>query len=360
MLYVYSYLHIEKNPGQLSLSYLFVYLFIYVTQCCYFFVSAMAPSRGPLPAQRHFLMLLAFTTVMMFLLNLYGPPSLPAPPPPSLSRTYLTSDCEDGRRLGNLMFNYASMVGIANTHNMTIVMRPEFRLFDIFHISALSSDHMENTLGLHNDYEEYGRRACAYDIGIRKLEPINTRLHGYFQSWKYFNHSRERVKREFRFKDHIAKPAREFIERSIQSRNFKQTPVVVGIHVRRGDYLEPYFSNYGYSTADKEYFTKAMQYFTSKYSDVLFLVCSDDIAWCQDNIQGDNVVYSHSGSDVIDLAILSQCTHSIMSTGSFGWWGAWLTNGTTIYYSKWPKPVSVLEYMVTKHDFFYPHWIPLP
>ena len=104
----------------------------------------------------------------------------------------------------------------------------------------------------------------------------------------------------------------------------------------------------------------ARKYFTDKYKNVLFIVCSDDIQWCKDNIVGGNIVYSQTESDVIDLAILSHCNHTIMSTGSFGWWGAWLANGTTIYYSKWPRPVSVLEYMVTKHDFFIPEWIPMP
>ena len=95
-------------------------------------VSAMRANRPMLAAQKQFSCILAFTVAMTILLNVYGPPSGPQPPAYVLSRTYITSNCEDGRRLGNIIFNYASMVGIASLYNMTIVMDPEFRLFDVF------------------------------------------------------------------------------------------------------------------------------------------------------------------------------------------------------------------------------------
>lgn len=315
--------------------------------------------RGALPPTFiHFFSLLGFTLAGIIILVLFETPFVPVPPPYVRSKTYITSDCEDGRRLGNLMFNYASMVGIGERYNMTIVMQPHFRLFKIFELSAVISEDITNTLGSHRVYEEFGRRACAYDMGVEKLSAVNTRLQGYFQSYRYFNHSAGTVRKEFKFKRLITSAAADFLLRSKQQQK-QQGVVTVGIHVRRGDYLQPYYSNYGYRTADMKYFNKAIEYFSSKYHAVLFVVCSDDIEWSRQNIVGDNIVYSDSASDIIDLAILSQCDHSIMSTGSFGWWGSWLANGTTIYYDGWPRPVSVLEYMVTKTDFFPPYWIPM-
>jgi galactoside 2-L-fucosyltransferase 1/2 len=29
---------------------------------------------------------------------------------------------------------------------------------------------------------------------------------------------------------------------------------------------------------------------------------------------------------------LSMCNHTIITVGSFGWWSAWLANGTTVYF----------------------------
>ncbi|ELT91392.1 hypothetical protein CAPTEDRAFT_40726, partial [Capitella teleta] len=57
-----------------------------------------------------------------------------------------------------------------------------------------------------------------------------------------------------------------------------------------------------------------------------------------------------------DLAILSMSEHVIITTGSFGWWGAWLANGTTIYYSDWPRNNSTLSKGFVKEDYFMPHW----
>jgi galactoside 2-L-fucosyltransferase 1/2 len=46
-----------------------------------------------------------------------------------------------------------------------------------------------------------------------------------------------------------------------------------------------------------------------------------------------------------------------MSTGTFGWWAAWMAGGTTIYFDGWPRPSSALDAEVNKKDFFPPQWI---
>ena len=271
-------------------------------------------------------------------------------------------ECSDGRRLGNIMFNYAALIGLSSRYNATPVMLPDFELFGIFKLSAAKSKNMENTLGMYQNYEEYGRRACAYDVRTEHLKPVNTRFYGYFQSFKYFDNYQENVRREFQFRDEISQEAEALHKhaRTLEQVSSSHKKTVIGIHARRGDTLDPYFSSYGYSTPEEDYYQSAMEYFKSKYHNIVFIVCSDDKNWAKRYIKGDQVVYSEHSSSAIDLAILSLCDHVIVSVGSFGWWGAWLANGTTVYYSKWPRPVSKLEYMVTKGDYFYKHWIPLP
>ena len=82
------------------------------------------------------------------------------------------------------------------------------------------------------------------------------------------------------------------------------------------------------------------------------------MTWAKRNLNFPDVVFSEGHSAQLDLAILSLCNHTIVSTGSFGWWAGWLANGTVVYYSKWPRPFSPLEYQVNKNDYFPPHWIP--
>ncbi|VDN19752.1 unnamed protein product [Gongylonema pulchrum] len=64
-----------------------------------------------------------------------------------------------------------------------------------------------------------------------------------------------------------------------------------------------------------------------------------------------------SGYREVDMATLSRCNHTIMSTGTYSWWTAYLANGSTIYYSNWPKPGTVLDEMVQKSDYFLDSWI---
>ena len=62
---------------------------------------------------------------------------------------------------------------------------------------------------------------------------------------------------------------------------------------------------------------------------------------------------------IVDLAIMSMMEHMIMTTGTYGWWGAWLANGRTVYYQKWPRPNSTLSKGFVREDFFPPYWIPM-
>ena len=55
-----------------------------------------------------------------------------------------------------------------------------------------------------------------------------------------------------------------------------------------------------------------------------FLVFSDDIEWCKNNITGDNIVYIDSEIDYIDLYLMARCDNNIIANSSFSWWGAWL------------------------------------
>jgi len=72
-----------------------------------------------------------------------------------------------------------------------------------------------------------------------------------------------------------------------------------------------------------------------------------------------DVAYSEGHDAGFDLALLSLSDGVIMSTGTYGWWGAWLSNNTTIYYSNWPRTGSRLSGMFNRDDFFPPHWIPI-
>jgi len=101
--------------------------------------------------------------------------------------------------------------------------------------------------------------------------------------------------------------------------NFLKNKKTTSIHVRRGDYVN--HPNH-HPTQSLEYYLEAIKILKDETE--LFLVFSDDINWCKENIKLDNVVYIENEKDYIELYLMSVCTNNIISNSSFSWWGAWL------------------------------------
>ncbi|VDK75016.1 unnamed protein product [Gongylonema pulchrum] len=66
-----------------------------------------------------------------------------------------------------------------------------------------------------------------------------------------------------------------------------------------------------------------------------------------------------NGTRDSDMATLSRCNHTIMTTGTFSWWAAYLTAGDVVYYKDWPRPNSELDKQMFKQDYFLKNWLPL-
>jgi galactoside 2-L-fucosyltransferase 1/2 len=182
-------------------------------------------------------------------------------------------------------------------------------------------------------------------------------LYGYFQSWRYFYHIEDKLRKYLQFKDEIVSEACSQF-RNVTFNKSRQTTVFIGVHVRRADIVSNQgFVDYGHVSADMDYLQRSMNYFRDKYRDVLFVVSSDDLAWCHDYIQEKDAVFVNGGNNqYLDMAILIQTNHTLMTVGSFGWWTAWLTGGETVYYGKYPQPRSQLDALFTKTDYYPPAW----
>jgi len=327
--------------------------------------------------QKQFFFLLGVVVIMCFFLEMrMWPLSESSQPPQAVkARLFITCQCSYNRRLGNTMFSFAAAIGIGKLNNLTAIVERSSPLVETFRILEPTSIDMDNTMAYTSvDYFEYGRRGSAYDRNTRNLfriidsQPNHVRLQGYFQSWRYFDSVADRVRQNFIFHEHILTEANLFLS-SVKPAAWKENGVGfirVGVHVRRADMIESRLSDYGYTVATLDYFHSAMKYFAERYYRVQFVICSDNIDWCQNNLPAAddigpnvNIVFSENRSPEVDLAILAQCNHTVMSVGSFGWWAAWLANGTTIYYADWPRPFSKLEYHVNKDDYFPKHWIPM-
>lgn len=141
----------------------------------------------------------------------------------------------------------------------------------------------------------------------------NLLLDGYFQSLDYFRNNLIRIRDLFVTTDLTS-----------------ECGIYTGIHVRRGDYLR--FPNV-FHQCDLDYYRRAMDVIGGE-----FIVVSDDINWCRENLAGDNIQYSEFKDDVLDLSLLASCKNIIGSNSTFALWGYYLNRNKDcigIFPEKW-------------------------
>ncbi|XP_046559927.1 galactoside alpha-(1,2)-fucosyltransferase 2-like [Haliotis rubra] len=262
-------------------------------------------------------------------------------------------------RLGNQMFAYASAYGVAKRHNRTVVIETSRPLNRIFSLKAELIDDFCVCDDVKNVQPRWG---CRFDASFFKKsfpQRVNVRLNGYLQSWMYFRHMEDDIRRQFTFTDSYRKAAREIIEKTITAGGRKAT-TVIAVHIRRGDITaEPRYVRYGYKVPNDKYFFKAFAFFREKVSDPVFLLFSDNFEWTKRHLTGNDVIYMEGHNATTDMALMIECNHTIMSVGSFGWWAAYLAGGTTIYYRHpaWDGSELRKEFSKNYSDYFMPEWI---
>lgn len=107
-----------------------------------------------------------------------------------------------------------------------------------------------------------------------------------------------------------------------------KTEQSVGIHVRRGDYLnEPEFRG----ICDIDYYKKAIDAILDNGKKYTFYVFSNDMEWCKEKLIpliGDNEVVCVTGNKGVDscwdMFLMIYCKDLIIANSSFSWWGAFL------------------------------------
>lgn len=254
------------------------------------------------------------------------------------------------------MFQYASSYGIAASKNMSVVIQESNILNRLFTLKA----EIRKDISFCTKMKVKGESLhCGYDPNLSKFEPTEDyRLAVYLQSWKYFENVTDDLRRQFTFKPDIKKRSELIINKILEKRKVKDRSdvILVGVHIRRGDFVN---NKYGYEVATKEYLQRAVKHFTSKFINVLFIVCTNDLKWTKDNMPPVAVEYTEKNPAEVDMCILSMCDNTVLSVGTFGWWAAWLNKGTTIFF-KWPaKEGSPLRRDFSKNytDYFPPKWI---
>lgn len=251
--------------------------------------------------------------------------------------------------LGNQMFQYAFASILAKKHNEHILLdtsnyeqknfhnptKREFELdiFDNDYSFASESEinsflelslpqKLKKKLGINYRKIYYD---TVFEFGPNALElqpPIY--LHGYFQSYLYFNTRKPEVRALFNFKNDRIDQANLDLMHEIEQSNS------IAIHIRRGDYVENEITKNFHGECTIEYYKKSLSYISDKVINPKLFFFSDDIDWVKSNFNEEfpSVFVEHNqGSDSWkDMLLISKCKHQIIANSSFSWWGAWLNN----------------------------------
>ena len=237
-------------------------------------------------------------------------------------------------RLGNQMFQYAGLRGIAAHRGFDWVI-PEpitygdsnYGLFDCFKMSTVKKDNFGLIQG-----EALQTGCFHFNQDAFDRWPDATNLHDYFQSEKYFKNVEDIIRKDFTFKNDIMASCLEVM-------NEYEDPIF--IHVRRGDYVN---QPDNHPPLPVSYYKNALEkYFKD---DTPVFVFSDDLDWCRENFKDDrflipteNQLYEQTADTndgrvksfvpYYDLCMMSLCIGGIIANSSMSWWGAWLIETPT-------------------------------
>lgn len=236
-------------------------------------------------------------------------------------------------QLGNQMFQYASLKGIAKNNNYTFCIpnhnevvvdalgnKLRIELFEPFVLKNLS---VLNLQLIDQSRPVVSESGFDFDEKLYTNCPDWVSLCGYFQTEKYFKNIENEIREDFQFKEEILSPCKEMIS---------QVESPISLHIRRGDFLINSANHYN---LELEYYSEALKKFESDRNVIIF---SDDPKWCkeQELFSDDRFLVSEGNSSYVDLCLMTLCSDSIIANSTFSWWGAWLSKSNKVIApSKW-------------------------
>lgn len=270
---------------------------------------------------------------------------------PNQFRPFVTCDLRGG--LGNLLFGVAATLAYAWDNDATCLL-PDLNRGDsnisynrdrlFFRLSAANLPRP-----VINSYKE----PIWHSSQKIPFQP-DLKIFGYFQSWKLFDHHRDKLLSRFA-------PSQSVLNR-LQEKygDLIANPNTVGVHVRtfnsqlHHSKLHPFLG--------LEYYKNAIDFFPP---DTLFVVFSDRINWCKYHFsQLDKQFIFIEGNDAVeDLFLMSMMKHNIICNSSFSWWSAYLNQNPEkkVIAPKWWMHPDVYDFPSQQpNDLLLPDWIMIP
>jgi hypothetical protein len=217
-------------------------------------------------------------------------------------------------RLGNQLFQIASTIGIGKKNNYEYFF-PEWickyskkNYSDFFEKKIPILKQVINPINL----KEKNFHFSEINLDMKN----NYNLIGYFQSEKYFIDYKKEIREYFTLKQDLVEKLKEKFKNILSNS--------CSLHIRRGDYLN---LQEFHPVLDLEYYNSAIKkIYNSDTKNINFLIFSDDLDWCKNNIkiESKTLNFIKQNDEILDLFLMSFCENNIIANSSFSWWGAWL------------------------------------
>jgi hypothetical protein len=224
-------------------------------------------------------------------------------------------------RLGNQMFQFAALKGIARHRGFEYCFPPSQNINEWADHQLFNSFKLKNTTSLNIQFIDIDRptvmeETFSFNEKLFNECPDWVSIQGYFQTEKYFKHIEDEIRGDFSFKDDILEPCKDMMSQ------FDGAPIA--LHIRRTDYL----TNPNHTVLGLNYYEEALKHFDNNE----VLVFSDDSEWCrqQELFSDDRFLIAEENSNYVDMCLMTLCSGHIIANSSFSWWGAWLSNSKKV------------------------------
>ncbi|CAL2046444.1 unnamed protein product [Caenorhabditis brenneri] len=301
----------------------------------------------------------------------------PKPPVIETPKKYLSSHLAANARLGNHLFELASLYGISkklkriptffmDTHwHYDMIKDSDFLIPGLIDHFLIVNETIPKIIVPFN----FSMRCCIYDNPDRLKNITDEYLHlrgAFYQSWKYFARMRNELM------GYLKKPNNNFTDLPKSS----QDNFITCVHIRRTDFVGT-----GFHVPEKDFILSAMKFVEEKEKkrtdmNMTHVFFSDDLKYVKSLLNetfvlkdgtkknlkattfiskdtpSDSILYSSLHCDVV----LFTAPHS-----TFGWWMGYLSKGNQVYYTdiKFVKDNSIPGGKFNPDDYYPPHWTPV-
>ena len=167
-------------------------------------------------------------------------------------------------------------------------------------------------------------------------------IQGYFESPKYFEDIDGHIVKELTPKD-------ELLEKNRAFKDIIDKTESVCISIKRMDLdVDDIADMYSY---DIRYYYSAVEYFNKHVEHPVYIIFSDDVAWCKENFKIEGEVYYEEADNSMceKIRLMSACKYFVIRNSTFSWWVQHLSTRAgkkTIAPCQWlnkEQPIDIYE-----------------